>query len=198
VALAARFSVEQQQGELTMKPTLLAATVLGGLACSMPARATLIEYQFSLSIIAAAGGGTMTGDFNYDAVTNLESNVSITIAGNAFGSGSSLDVTYTQVAPIAPPATTPFFNTASDIIIGKNGAAEAFLGFTAPLTPVGGEILLYGAVNASDTGFQQSSTDGLGLFATPVTTTEPASLAVLGVGLVGLSAKRRRRATPAA
>jgi len=78
-----------------MKPTLLAATVLGGLACSMPARATLIEYQFSLSIIAAAGGGTMTGDFDYDAVTNLESNVSITIAGNAFGSGSSLDVTYT-------------------------------------------------------------------------------------------------------
>ena len=106
---------------------------------------------------------------------------------------------YTQVAPIAPPATTPFFNAASDIIVAKNGAAEAFLGFTAPLTPAGGEILLYGAVNASSTGFQQSSTAGLGLFATPVTTTmpEPASLAVLGAGLVGLAVKRRQRAVPA-
>ena len=66
------------------------------------------RYQFSLTIIAGAGGGTMTGDFDYDAVTNLESDVSITIAGNAFGSGSSLDLVYTQVAPIAPPATSLF------------------------------------------------------------------------------------------
>lgn len=180
-----------------MKPILAAAAVFCGLTSGPPARATPIKYQFSPSIFAAAGGGTMTGDFDYDAVTNLESDVSITIAGNAFGSGSSLDLIYTQVAPIAPPASTPFFNAASDIIVGKNGGAEAFLGFTAPLTSTGGLILLYGALDASSTGFQKSSVDGLGVFATPVTTTpEPASLAVLGVGLVGLAVKRRRRAAP--
>jgi len=181
-----------------MKPILLTAAVFCGLASSAPVLATPIEYRFSLSIIAGAGGGTMTGDFDYDPVTNLESIVSITIAGNTFGSGSTIDLTFTQVAPITPPAVTPFFNTASDIILGKDGAAQAFLGVVAPLTAAGGQILLYGAIDANGLGFQQSSVDGLGVFATPVTTTpEPAGLGVISVGLMGLALKRRR-ATPAA
>jgi hypothetical protein len=176
-----------------MKSILVAAAFLSALAVGTAAHATPITYQFNISPLFF--GGTMAGTFTFNAATNQESNVSITVA-TPFD-GGALNGVYSQVAPITPPAMTPLGDFAADIIIGTSAGGQAWVGFGAPLTPAGGLITVYGAQNPLEGGFQEVDVSGLGR-ATPVP--EPASLALLTVGLVGLGLQRRRKlpATPPA
>jgi len=177
-----------------MKSHLFAAALLGTLALGTASHATPIAYQFSTP---NQGINTTSGTFVFDAATNQESDVSITIVGDSVAARNGV---YTQVGPSTPPATTPFpFGTsAADIIVGTSGSgAEAWIGFSAPLTPAGGLIVIMGLfVDNTDFGeFRVLPPFGLGFgSATPVAAApEPASLAVLTVGLLGLVAGRRSR-----
>src|SRR5277367_2181521 len=133
-----------------MKSTLFAAALLGGLAFGTAAQATPIMYQFSAPS-GTAGGLTETGFFTFDAATNKESAISITVSGADFsGQASAIDGVYTQVAPIMPPSTTPVFgSSAADIVVGTSGARKAWIGFSASLGPLGGAIEVFGAGRSS-------------------------------------------------
>jgi PEP-CTERM motif len=160
-----------------MKSITLAAALVSGLAFATAANATPIMYSFSASGIGA------TGFFTFDAATDQESAISITVSGRGGSDG-----VYTQVGPITPPPTTPIFGTpATDIIVGTNGANEAWIGFAAPLGPSGGTIFVSGVGREQNEGARGSA----------VAVPEPASFAVLGVGIVGLGQRRvRLPATP--
>jgi hypothetical protein len=108
--------------------------------------------------------------------------------------GGPLDGIYTQAGPITPLSTTPVFGThATDIIVANSGATrQAWIGFAAPLTPAGGEISVFGASNPSAFNEQEAGVD-LGSAVAVVGAPEPASFAVLGVGILGLVATKRRR-----
>jgi hypothetical protein len=87
----------------------------------------------------------MAGTFTFDAATDKESNVSITISSTFLG--GALTGVYSQVAPITPPTRTPLNISASDIITGTSSTGgQAWVGFGAPLTPAGGLISVYGAL----------------------------------------------------
>ena len=136
-------------------------------------------YSFS----ATDGGKSAAGSFTFDAMADQESAISITISG----AGNGLDGVYTQAGPIMPPSRTPtFFTSASDIIVGISGAIEAWIGFAAPLTSVGGTISVFGAGSPdvfslqTGPGFENGSATAI------VGVPEPASFAVLGVGILGL------------
>jgi hypothetical protein len=160
-----------------MKSGIFAAALLSGLAFGTTAQATPIMYQFS----ATNGAGfSAAGFFTFNAATNQESAISITISG-AFSSG--LNGVYTQAGPISPPPTTPLGDIAEDIIVGLSGASEAWVGFAAPLGPLGGAISLFGASSPSLGGEDVTGASGsVAVVGAP----EPASFAVLGVGILGL------------
>jgi hypothetical protein len=168
-----------------MKSGIFAAALLSGLAFATAANATPIMYQFS----ATNGlGFSATGSFTFNTATNRESAISITISGSDF---PGLNGVYTQAGPIAPPPTTPLGDIAEDIIVGLSGASEAWVGFAAPLGPSGGAIFVFGA--SSPSLGSEDVTGAIGSAVAVVGAPEPASFAVLGVGILGLVATKRHR-----
>ena len=70
-----------------MKSILAATALLGGLAFGTAAHADPITYQFDIDPLFV---GEMAGTFTFNAATNQESNVSITIASNPDDGGCSM------------------------------------------------------------------------------------------------------------
>ena len=165
------------------------AALFSGLAFSTTVHATPIMYQFSVT----GTGVTETGFFTFDADTNQASAISITASGF---SQAGVDGLYTEAGPSTPLSQPPHGGgQADDIIVGTSSTGgQAWVGFVAPLGPSGGTISLFGAFNPSSGGLGVTLLAGATGSAIPrIEAPEPASLAVLGVGILGLVGLRQRR-----
>jgi PEP-CTERM motif len=137
------------------------------------------------------------GAYTFAANGGLYSNLGSYILTSAGFSGSELDITFSkpQTSVNFTYALADFFGLGGGDTISvslDNGTPETFTAFVpdGDFYPEGSALL------SSATAFSQVEiTSDYGLTIADVSVPEPASMAVLGAGLAGLAAIRRRRRT---
>jgi len=171
--------------------SLIAVSALFVLFC-VPSLASADGIPWVLSGVTFNDGGTASGSFVYDAVTNTYSAINVTTAG-----GTLAGATYTSLSDIAGSSSTGFLfgpNNSSDL----TGASFLMWLFDAPLTNSGGIVQvslpppvdsIEAICTSSDCStFSQRSITGGEVVGTAVATPEPATFSLVGMGLVALLA----------
>jgi PEP-CTERM motif len=171
--------------------SLITVLVLFVLFC-VPSIALADGITWDLSGVTFDDGGTASGSFVYDALTNTYSAIDITTSPSP--TLPFAGATYTGLSPVFGPSST-------GMLLGTSGnltnTALLYLLFGADLTDSGGTVPLLTGVDGgaegtcnntdcSDSTALRSMTAGevIGTVATP----EPSALSLLGIGLIALLA----------
>lgn len=172
--------------------SLIAVFALFVLFC-VPSIASADGIPWVLAGVTFDDGGTASGSFVYDAVTNTYSAINVTTTTGATLTGA----TYTSLSDIAGSSNTGFLfgpNNSSDL----TGASFLMWLFDAPLTNSGGIVQVSlppptDSIEAICTSldcstFSSRSITGGEVVGTAVATPEPATFSLVGMGLVALLA----------
>ncbi len=171
--------------------SLIAVFALFVLFC-VPSIASADGISWVLTGVTFDDGGTASGSFVYDAVTNTYSAISVTTTTGATLAGA----TYTSLSDIAGSSSTGFLfgpNNSSDL----TGASFLMWLFDAPLTNSGVVQVslppptdsIEGLCISSDClTFSSRTVTGGEVVGTAVATPEPATFSLVGMGLVALLA----------
>lgn len=162
---------------------------------SFMANATPIDW--TINSMAFNDGGTASGSFTYDADTNMYSNISITTTAGSILGGN----TYTLVDTPNSNAEDPRYFIALDSF-SSDLAGVHFLTtqFDSNLTNLGGTVGIIGFLegtcgNAICSLYSSDAPTRIPVSGSVSSTTsvpEPATLALLGFGLIGLGFARRK------
>lgn len=153
-----------------------AAALAAALALPMPAEAIITSVQYPYSLFAAPGQTT-------EAVVGA-----VTLAGvtDGVGQGSGIDM----VLRWGTPDNAGGFLSFSDITmayLGDDGAADLY---SATITPTIAGLYSYVVIGFDLVGSQNAVSPQGGVLT--VEAPEPASLALMGAGVLGLALRRRR------
>ena len=182
---------------------LIAVPVLLILLC-VPSVASADPITWDLVGVTFADGGTASGFFVYDALTNMVSSINIvTSPGTMLGTPFTSTTTYAALSPgFSPPLAFDFaFVNASGIVAGTTMLLDLELPMPG-LTNSGGMVSLLsqasegvcadsGCTTEADTPIR-SITAGE-LVSPAVITPEPSAFLLLGIGLVCIAGVAKRK-----
>ena len=131
-----------------MKKSILALATAAVLAlgATQAAAATWLFQSGALS-----DGGSITGQFDYDAATNTYSNVNITTTAGSRRSGASYDLVTGTLRGSSAYALQLVDTTSTDV----TGASYLGLIFASPLTDLGGTV--FGGTDYGTNGFYEGT-----------------------------------------
>ncbi len=167
---------------------LITALALFVLFC-VPSIASADGITWTFSGATFDDGGTASGSFNYDAVTNMYSAIDVTTTTGTTLAGT----TYTSLSYLAGSTDTGMLLGVSSGSIMNTSLL--FLLFDAPLTNSGGIVQLsllppndsaeVFCIDSACSNFSSRSVTG-GAVVSTIATPEPPAIFLLGMGLIGL------------